>query len=277
MGKSKKKPRKRKTSNCNKDRNKLQKKKRDKLVPGFECAQMKKTWDNKKTVQENLREMGLPHDSKSMSLIRQPKMEKVKKQCHVQIHCMAEELSALQLQEGADKDSQSGRARRERRKAVEEELDKMYKEGSSEVAVPCQQCLIAERLKDDMHLTLQSTQAKMKNMEMDHAVELSRCRGEMRRLQISLEATCARDEHSATFEERLIDLQQENQQLLNEIERQRKAKLKYHQQVAEYQERNDQLQRRLSEAEQRVATATQELNMLQRRKDASLSDLDTVS
>ncbi|XP_063075675.1 sodium channel and clathrin linker 1 isoform X1 [Engraulis encrasicolus] len=305
-------------------------------------------------------------------------VENVRKQCNVQIHRMAEELSALQL-ECADKESQIDRAHRER-KAVEEELEKMYKEGRSgepefrKMEVLHQRCLNAERLKDDIHLTLQSTQTKMKKMKMEYAEELSRCQDEVRRLQASLAA--ARDDCGTISEDRL-QLQQENQQLRKEMEEQRKANLlaqrkakqqvshmeqefsvkeqgldarlreleesrqsssadltrllvaqqkttkrwkeeakklaeafesklsslksellrqkqrsqeleiqletdhekvlEYERQVAEYQDRNGRLQRRLSQAEQRATTASQQLSMLQRRKAASLVDLDTLS
>lgn len=49
----------------------------------------------------------------------------------------------------------------------------MYREGRSgepefrKMEVLHQRCLNAERLKDDMHLTLQSTQTKMKKMDME--------------------------------------------------------------------------------------------------------------
>ncbi|XP_012692531.1 sodium channel and clathrin linker 1 [Clupea harengus] len=304
-------------------------------------------------------------------------VENVRKQCNVQIHRMAEELSALQL-ECADKESQIERSHRER-KAVEEELEKMYREGRSgepefrKMEVLHQRCLNAERLKDDMHLTLQSTQTKMKKMDMDYTEELSRCQDEVRRMQAALVG--ARDDCGTISEERL-QLQQENQQLRKDMEEQRKASLlvqrkakqqvshmeqefsvkeqgldarlreleesrqssssdltrlllaqqkttnrwkeeakklaeafecklsslrsellrqkqrsqeldiqlesdhekilEYERQVAEFQEKNGRLQRRLSQAEQRAATASQQLNILQRRKTASLVDLETL-
>uniref|UniRef100_A0A8C3G7R5 Sodium channel and clathrin linker 1 n=1 Tax=Cyclopterus lumpus TaxID=8103 RepID=A0A8C3G7R5_CYCLU len=85
-------------------------------------------------------------------------VDNVRKQCNVQIHRMAEELSALQL-ECADKESQIEKSLRER-KAVEEELEKVYKEGRAEpefrkMDALHQRCLDAERMKEDMNLTLQ--------------------------------------------------------------------------------------------------------------------------
>uniref|UniRef100_A0A8C2GBE9 Sodium channel and clathrin linker 1 n=1 Tax=Cyprinus carpio TaxID=7962 RepID=A0A8C2GBE9_CYPCA len=150
-------------------------------------------------------------------------VESVRKQCNVQIHRMAEELSALQL-ECADKETQIERAHRER-KAVEEELEKVYKEGRvgepemRKMEALHQRCLNAERLKDEMQLTLNSTKNKMKKMEMEYSEELSRCQEEVRRLQSTL--TSARQESTAISEERLT-LQQENQQLHRDMEALRK-------------------------------------------------------
>ncbi|KAI1887678.1 hypothetical protein AGOR_G00192780 [Albula goreensis] len=111
-------------------------------------------------------------------------VENVRKQCNIQIQRMAEELSALQL-ECADKESQIERTFRERR-AVEEELEKVYKEGRvgepeySKIDSLHQRCLTAERMKDELHITLQTTQNRMKKLEMDYEEELSRCQEEVR-------------------------------------------------------------------------------------------------
>ncbi|XP_016347214.1 sodium channel and clathrin linker 1 [Sinocyclocheilus anshuiensis] len=150
-------------------------------------------------------------------------VESVRKQCNVQIHRMAEELSGLQL-ECADKETQIERAHRER-KAVEEELEKVYKEGRvgepemRKMDALHQRCLNAERLKDEMQLTLNSTKNTMKKMEMEYSEELSRCQEEVRRLQSTL--TSARQESTAISEERLM-LQQESQQLHRDMEALRK-------------------------------------------------------
>ncbi|ROI15959.1 Sodium channel and clathrin linker 1 [Anabarilius grahami] len=150
-------------------------------------------------------------------------VESVRKQCNVQIHRMAEELSALQL-ECADKETQIERAHRER-KAVEEELEKVYKEGRvgepemRKMEALHQRCLNAERLKDETQLALNSTKNKMKKMEMEYSEELSRCQEEVRRLQSGL--TSAREESTAISEER-VTLQQENQQLHRDMEALRK-------------------------------------------------------
>ncbi|XP_034058320.1 sodium channel and clathrin linker 1 [Gymnodraco acuticeps] len=150
-------------------------------------------------------------------------VDNVRKQCNVQIHRMAEELSALQL-ECADKESQIERSLRER-KAVEEELEKVYKEGRAEpefrkIDALHQRCLDAERMKEDMSLTLQSTKNRLKKMEMDYSEEILRCQEEVQRLQSSL--VSARDDCVGVSEERL-QLQRENLQLRKEMDELRKA------------------------------------------------------
>uniref|UniRef100_A0AAV2LIC3 Sodium channel and clathrin linker 1 n=1 Tax=Knipowitschia caucasica TaxID=637954 RepID=A0AAV2LIC3_KNICA len=150
-------------------------------------------------------------------------VENVRKQCSVQILRMTEELSALQL-ECADKQSQIERSLRER-KAVEEELEKVYKEGRAEpefrkIEALHHKCLEAERRREDLFITLQSTQSKLKKMEMDYSEELSRCQEEVRRLQNSL--ATSREECVSISEERL-KLQQENTQLRKDVDDTRKS------------------------------------------------------
>ncbi|KAM9399009.1 sodium channel and clathrin linker 1 isoform 1-T1 [Salvelinus alpinus] len=187
-------------------------------------------------------------------------VENVRKQCNSQIHRMAEELSALQL-ECADKQSQMERSMREMR-AVEEELEKVYKEGRGEpeyrkMEALHQRSLNAERLKDDMNITLQSTHNKMKKMEMDYSEELSRCQEEVRRLQGSLSA--AREDCSGVSEERL-QLQQENMQLRREMEELRKASMM--------------TQRR---AKQQVSQVEQEYSLKEQGLDARVRELEESS
>uniref|UniRef100_A0A8K9V6Z1 Sodium channel and clathrin linker 1 n=1 Tax=Oncorhynchus mykiss TaxID=8022 RepID=A0A8K9V6Z1_ONCMY len=187
-------------------------------------------------------------------------VENVRKQCNSQIHRMAEELSALQL-ECADKESQMERSMREMR-AVEEELEKVYKEGRGEpeyrkMEVLHQRSLNAERLKDDMNITLQSTHNKMKKLEMDYSEELSRCQEEVRRLQGSLSA--AREDCSGVSEERL-QLQQENMQLRREMEELRKASMM--------------TQRR---AKQQVSQMEQEYSLKEQGLDARVRELEESS
>ncbi|KAM8772635.1 sodium channel and clathrin linker 1 isoform 1-T1 [Acanthopagrus schlegelii] len=197
-------------------------------------------------------------------------VDNVRKQCNVQIHRMAEELSALQL-ECADKESQIERSRRERR-AVEEELEKVYKEGRAEpefrkIDALHQRCLDAERMKDDMSLTLQSTQNKLKKMEMDYSEELSRCQEEVRRLQSSLAS--ARDDCVGVSDERL-QLQQENLQLRREMDELRKATLLAQKNA---KQQVSQMEQEYSLKEQGLSAQVRELEECMRSSSAEMTSL----
>ncbi|XP_072563205.1 sodium channel and clathrin linker 1 [Paramormyrops kingsleyae] len=198
-------------------------------------------------------------------------VENVRKQCNAQIHRMVEELSALQL-ECADKQSQIERGLRER-EAVEEELGKMYRDGKAgepeyrKIDTLHERCLGAERLKDDLQITLQTMQNKMKKMEMEYQEELSRSQEEVRRLQVAL--TGARDDCGSVSEERLR-LQQENQQLRREMEELRKtsvqAQRKAKQQVSamhhEFSVKEQGLEVRVRELEESGRNSCVDLNRL---------------
>ncbi|XP_042341266.1 sodium channel and clathrin linker 1 isoform X2 [Plectropomus leopardus] len=197
-------------------------------------------------------------------------VDNVRKQCNVQIQRMAEELSALQL-ECADKESQIERCLRER-KSLEEELEKVYKEGRAEpefrkIDALHQRCLDAERMKEDLSLTLQSTHNKLKKMEMDYSEELSRCQEEVRKLQGSLAA--ARDDCVSVSEERL-QLQQENLQLRREMDElrkasllvQKKAKQQLSQMEQEYSLKEQGLHTRMHELEESSRSSSDDLTRL---------------
>ncbi|XP_024115413.1 sodium channel and clathrin linker 1 isoform X1 [Oryzias melastigma] len=194
-------------------------------------------------------------------------VENARKQSNVRIHRMMEELSVLQL-ECADKQSQIERSLRER-KAVEEELERVYKEGRAEpelqkIDALHQRCLDAERLKDDTLLTLQTTQNKFKKMEMEYTEELSRCQEEVRRLQSSLAAT--RNNSVSVSEERL-QLQHENLQLRREMEElrktammvQKKAKQEVSQMEHEYSVKEQGLEARVRELEESSRSSSADL------------------
>uniref|UniRef100_A0A3B4T5C3 Sodium channel and clathrin linker 1 n=1 Tax=Seriola dumerili TaxID=41447 RepID=A0A3B4T5C3_SERDU len=200
-------------------------------------------------------------------------VENVRKQCNVQIHRMAEELSALQL-ECADKESQIERSLRER-KAAEEELEKVYKEGRAEpefrkIDALHQRCLNAERMKEDMSLTLQSTQNKLKKMDM-YSEELSRCQEEVQRLQGSL--TAVRDDCVSVSEERL-HLQQENLQLCREMDELRKAMLLVQKKAK--QQQVSQVEQEYSLKEQGLDARVRELEESSRSTSADLTRLLTA-
>ncbi|NXF19648.1 SCLT1 protein, partial [Rhodinocichla rosea] len=306
-------------------------------------------------------------------------VDTAKKQCNMQVSRLTEEVSALQM-ECAEKQSQTERAIREKR-AVEEELEKIYREhrehesDSRKLEQLHQKYLLAEAAKDDLQRSLQVTQNKLKQLEMNSEEEKSRCQEVICKLQSTLDSE--REKSSFVSEQRL-KLQQENEQLQNEmeglrklaVEAQKKAKIKIStmehehavkehgyearlremedtshksttelrrllvaQQKAtnrwkeetknltetaearisklkselrqqklrsqelisqleianekvtedetlmtEYQEYIDRLQRRLSQAEQRAATASQQLSLIttQNKKAASLKDLETI-
>ncbi|XP_028299985.1 sodium channel and clathrin linker 1-like [Gouania willdenowi] len=197
-------------------------------------------------------------------------VENARQQCNLQIHRMAEELSALQL-ECADKEAQIERSLRER-KAVEEELEKIYKEGRAEpeygkMDVLHQRCLNAERSREDMSLKLQSMQNKLKKIEMDYSEELSQCQEEVRRLQGCLNA--ARDDSVSISYERL-KLQKENQRLHREMDElrkattlvQKKAKQQVSQMEQEYSLKEQSLSTRLRELEESSSSSSADLTRL---------------
>ncbi|XP_060908099.1 sodium channel and clathrin linker 1 isoform X1 [Labrus mixtus] len=187
-------------------------------------------------------------------------VEIVRKQCNSQIHRMAEELSALQL-EAADKESQLERSLRER-KAVEEELQKVYREGGAEpefrkIEALHQRCLDAERIKEDLSLALQSIQNKQKKVELDYNEELSRCQEEVQQLQRCLDE--ARDDCICVSEERL-QLQQKNLQLHKEMDELRKASLLVQ-----------------KKAKQQLSQIEQEYNLKEKGLEARMQELEDCS
>ncbi|XP_046699266.1 sodium channel and clathrin linker 1 isoform X3 [Silurus meridionalis] len=201
-------------------------------------------------------------------------VECVRQQCNTQINRLTEELAALQL-ECSDKQSQLERAHRER-KVVEEELEKVYREGRYGVAdgrkmeALHQRCLNAERIKDELEHTLNTTHSNMKKMELELGEELLRCQEEVRRLQVALSNT--RTECSSVCEERL-SLQQENQQLHRDMDTlhkecvsaQRHAKLQVSRMQQEVCVRKQAVESKLREMEERNKQSTAEL---QRRLQA---------
>lgn len=226
--------------------------------------------EKQKTEELEKTEHAIKHLIQEAAVRTRKEVENVRKQCNIQIHRMAEELSALQL-ECADKESQIERSLRER-KAVEEELEKVYKEGRAEpefrkIEALHQRCLNAERLKEDLNLTLQSTQNKLKKMEMDYGEELSRSQEEVRRLQGLLAA--ARNDCVGVSEERL-QLQQENTQLRKEMDELRKASMQIQrnakQEVSQMEQacslKEQGLDARLREMEERSRSSSADLTRL---------------
>ncbi|XP_069782090.1 sodium channel and clathrin linker 1 [Narcine bancroftii] len=164
-------------------------------------------------------------------------VENVRKQSNVQIFRLTEELTAVQMK-CEDKQGQIERALREKR-AVEEELEKIYRNGSGneedcrKIDELHQRCLNAERSKDDLQITLQAAQNKIRKLEMNQEEELSRCKEMIQKQQTSLENI--REDCDTVSEERLR-LQKEKEQLRKEMEELKKVSLdvqrKARQQVA---------------------------------------------
>ncbi|XP_010083889.1 PREDICTED: sodium channel and clathrin linker 1 [Pterocles gutturalis] len=198
-------------------------------------------------------------------------VESAKKPYNVQITRLAEELAALQMECG-EKQVQIERAIREKR-AVEEELEKIYKEDrgresdSRKLEQLHQKYLLAEATKDDLQLSLQATQNKLKQLEMNSEEEKSRCQEVICKLQSNLDSE---REKSAFVSEQRLKLQQENEQLQEEmkglrklaIEAQTKAKIKISTMEHEHAVKEHGFEARLKEMEDTSQKSTAELRHL---------------
>ncbi|NWX36562.1 SCLT1 protein, partial [Notiomystis cincta] len=198
-------------------------------------------------------------------------VETAKKQCNLQVSRLTEEISALQMECG-EKQSQIERAIREKR-AVEEELEKIYREhrehesDSRRLEQLHQKYLLAEAAKDDLQRSLQMTQSKLKQLEMDSEEEKSRCQEVICKLQSTLDSE---REKSAFASEQRLKLQQENEQLQNEmeglrklaVEAQQKAKIKISTMEHEHAVKEHGYEARLKEMEDTSHKSTTELRRL---------------
>ncbi|RXM30710.1 Sodium channel and clathrin linker 1 [Acipenser ruthenus] len=185
---------------------------------------------------------------------------------------LAEETTLQKDQECGNKEGQIERAIREKR-AVEEELEKMYREGRGTEAdyrkmdELHQRCLNAERAKDDLQITLQATQNKIRKLEMISEEEMSRCQETIGKLQGTVEVI--RGDCDTVSEERLR-LLQENDRLRKEMEELRKSSLevqrKAKQQVLamehDHSMKECSLEARVRELEDSSRNSTNELNRL---------------
>ncbi|XP_012328420.2 sodium channel and clathrin linker 1 isoform X1 [Aotus nancymaae] len=158
-----------------------------------------------------------------------------KKQCNIQISRLTEELSALQM-ECAEKRGQIERVIKEK-KAVEEELEKIYREGRGnesdyrKLEEMHQRFLVAERSKDNLQLRLTRAENRIKQLEIDSSEEISRYQEMIQKLQNVLKSE---RENCGLVSEQRLKLQEENKQLRKEteslrkiaLEAQKKAKLK---------------------------------------------------
>ncbi|XP_027514828.1 sodium channel and clathrin linker 1 isoform X4 [Corapipo altera] len=194
-----------------------------------------------------------------------------KKQCNVQVSRLTEEISALQMECG-EKQSEIERAIREKR-AVEEELEKIsredrgYESNSRKLEQLYQKYLLAEAAKDDLQLSLQTTQNKLKQLEINSEEEKSRCQEAICKLQSILDSE---REKSAFVSEERLKLQQENEQLQKEIEdlrklaieAQQKAKIKISTMEHEHAVKEHGYEARLKEMEDTSHKSTAELRCL---------------
>ncbi|XP_034357245.1 sodium channel and clathrin linker 1 isoform X3 [Arvicanthis niloticus] len=153
-------------------------------------------------------------------------VESTKKQYEVLISQLKEELSALQM-DCDEKQGQIDRAIRGKR-AVEEELEKIYREGKQDegdyrrLEEMHQRYLAAERSKDDLQLRLKSAENRIKQLEINSSEEISRSHEMIQKLQTVLESE---RENCGFVSEQRLKLQQENEQLQKETEDLRKIAL----------------------------------------------------
>ncbi|XP_017940136.1 sodium channel and clathrin linker 1 isoform X2 [Manacus vitellinus] len=194
-----------------------------------------------------------------------------KKQCNVQVSRLTEEILALQMECG-EKQSEIERAIREKR-AVEEELEKIsredrgYESNSRKLEQLYQKYLLAEAAKDDLQLSLQTTQNKLKQLEINSEEEKSRYQEAICKLQSILDSE---REKSAFVSEQRLKLQQENEQLQKEIEglrklaieAQQKAKIKISTMEHEHAVKEHGYEARLKEMEDTSHKSTAELRCL---------------
>ncbi|XP_037686582.1 sodium channel and clathrin linker 1 isoform X2 [Choloepus didactylus] len=198
-------------------------------------------------------------------------VENIRKQCNVQISRLTEELSALQM-ECAEKRGQIERAIREKR-AVEEELEKIYREGRGnesdyrKLEEMHQRCLVAEGSKDDLQIRLKTAETRIKQLEINSSEEISRCQEMIQKLQNVLESE---RENCGLVSEQRLKLQQENEQLQKEtedlrkiaLEAQKKAKLKISTMEHELSIKEHGFEVRLREMEDSNRNSTVELRHL---------------
>ncbi|NXG54416.1 SCLT1 protein, partial [Hemiprocne comata] len=198
-------------------------------------------------------------------------IDSAKKQYNVQISQLAEEISALQMECG-QKQGQIEQAIREKR-AVEEELEKIYREDrgresdNRKLDQLHQKYLLAETTKCDLQISLQTTQNKLKQLELNSEKEKSRSQEVICKLQSILDSE---REKSTFVSEQRLKLQQENEQLQKEmeslrklaIEAQQKAEIKISTMEHEHAVKEDGYEARLKEMEDTNQKSTAELRRL---------------
>ncbi|KAM6120494.1 sodium channel and clathrin linker 1 isoform 2-T2 [Pterocles gutturalis] len=210
---------------------------------------------------------------KSQALFGEKQKEEEIQKMKDEMSQLAEDTAAkIRKAECGEKQVQIERAIREKR-AVEEELEKIYKEDrgresdSRKLEQLHQKYLLAEATKDDLQLSLQATQNKLKQLEMNSEEEKSRCQEVICKLQSNLDSE---REKSAFVSEQRLKLQQENEQLQEEmkglrklaIEAQTKAKIKISTMEHEHAVKEHGFEARLKEMEDTSQKSTAELRHL---------------
>ncbi|XP_061536752.1 sodium channel and clathrin linker 1-like isoform X7 [Phycodurus eques] len=177
--------------------------------------------ERQKTVDLENKDKAIQQFIQEAAVRARKEIDNVREQCNVEIQEIVDELSHLQM-ECTIKEYQIERCKHEK-KALEKELEKVTKHRAEQdlgkIIALHQRCLNAERIRDDMSATLQSTQSKVMKFESDSKEELSRSQAEIQRLQSSLAAAW---EDCDNISEERLQLQQENLQLhreTNELQR----------------------------------------------------------
>ncbi|XP_012890331.1 PREDICTED: sodium channel and clathrin linker 1 isoform X2 [Dipodomys ordii] len=203
--------------------------------------------------------------------LKRDQVESTKKHCEVQISQIMEELSALRM-ECDEKQGQIERAIRGK-KAVEEELEKAYREGRGseedyrKLEEMHHRCLAAERSKDDLQLSLKRAENRIKQLEINSSEEITRSHEMIQTLQTVIESE---RENCGRVSEQRLRLQQENEQLQKEteelrkiaLEAQKKAKLKISTMEQEFSIKQHGFEVQLREMEDSNRNVTTELRHL---------------
>uniref|UniRef100_A0A8D0XYU5 Sodium channel and clathrin linker 1 n=1 Tax=Sus scrofa TaxID=9823 RepID=A0A8D0XYU5_PIG len=181
---------------------------------------------NQALLEEKQKEEDIEKMKESFSRIVQESAIRTRKEVRV-FYLYLKSKILYSFTECAEKQGQIERAIREKR-AVEEELEKIYHEGRinesdyRKLEEMHQRCLVADRSKDDLQLRLRTAENKLKQLEINSSEELSRCQEMIQKLQKVLESE--RENCGFVSEERLR-LQQENEQLQKQVEELRKIAL----------------------------------------------------
>uniref|UniRef100_A0A8B9NYL4 Sodium channel and clathrin linker 1 n=1 Tax=Apteryx owenii TaxID=8824 RepID=A0A8B9NYL4_APTOW len=249
------------------------------------CASLEKEKYNAVTkVQDSIQLLEEANLQKSQALFGEKQKEEEIRKMKDEMSQLAEDTAAkirkavnifkndFLKKECGEKQSQIERVIREKR-AVEEELEKIYREDrghesdNRKLEQLHQKYLLAECTKGDLQLSLQTTQNKLKQLEMNSEEEKSRLQEMICKLQSILDSE---REKSGFVSEQRLKLQQENEQLQKEMEglrklameAQQKAKIKISTMEHEHSVKKHGYEARLKEMEDSSQKSTAELRGL---------------